>query len=76
VQRLSRAHAALVDVLISEPWLSQRELAARFGYSESWISQILRSGAVRSYSAARRVELVDPVLRAAVEKNLAGGRRG
>jgi hypothetical protein len=45
-------------------------MAARFGYSEAWLSKILSSPAVKAHLARRRAELVDPLIRAALQERL------
>ncbi len=36
-------HRALMDLMISKPWLNQNELAKIVGYEPNWVSSILRS---------------------------------
>jgi hypothetical protein len=54
-------------MVIAEPYLAQNELAARFGYTQSWISIIMTSDAFRAKLAERREDLVDPILKVTLE---------
>lgn len=45
---------SLADVMIQKPQLTQKELAAYFGYSEVWIGVVIRSDAFKEMMAARR----------------------
>lgn len=66
--KLRYTHEAMVDLIIKHPELSQNHLAAAFGYTPSWISNVLASDAFQERLAARRNEIVDPLLRATLEE--------
>lgn len=72
VQKTSYTHEALIDLIIANPRLTQNQLAEHFGYTASWISQIISSDSFQSRLAERKDELVDPVLRATVEQQFQG----
>lgn len=61
-------HEALIDLIIARPEMSQNQLAAYFGYSPGWISNILASDALQARMAQRREEIVDPELKATIEE--------
>lgn len=61
--KLRYSHDAMIDLLISDPWISQNGLAAHFGYSPAWVSTILSSDAFQAKLAMRREEIIDPALR-------------
>lgn len=61
-------HEALIDLIIAHPEMTQNQLAAYFGYTPSWISNILASDALQAKMAARREEIVDPELKATIEE--------
>jgi hypothetical protein len=67
-QKLRYTHEAMVDILVAHPVISQNELATAFGYTPSWISTVLSSDAFKERLAARRDEVVNPVLLATVEE--------
>lgn len=60
--KLRYSHEDMIDFIIMTPGCTQRALAARYGYTEGWISNVMASDAWKSRFAARRAELVDPTL--------------
>lgn len=68
IAKVSYTHEAMIDLLLANPALSQQELAAHFGYSASWICQILSSDAFQAKYAERAKDVTDPVVMQAVEK--------
>jgi hypothetical protein len=66
------SHAAMIDVLIAEPWIRQNDLAKRFDRTPSWISTIMSSDAFQSAFAARKEEIQDPILKLSVEEHTRG----
>lgn len=72
VAKLSYNHEAMIDILIREPWISQNELADRFGMSASWISTIICSDLFQSKLAERREALVDPEIRMSIKTQFEG----
>ena len=67
VARVSYTHDAMIDAIIHNPTISQNQLAAHFGYTPGWVSQIIASDAFQARLAERTGELVDPTIRASVE---------
>lgn len=61
-------HDAMIDLIIANPAVSQNALAAHFGYTASWVSQIITSDAFQARLAERRDQLVDPTIRASIEE--------
>jgi hypothetical protein len=49
--------------MIARPELTQGAMAAHFGYTEAWLSQIISSDAFQVRLAERREQLVDPAIR-------------
>lgn len=70
--KLNYSHADMIDFIIANPGCTQNHLAARYGYSVGWVSNVMASDAWQSAMAARRAELVDPVLTASVEERFRG----
>lgn len=68
LQRVSYTHQALIDLIIEQPELTQNQLAAHFGYTPGWISNILASDAFKEAMAGRREEILDPALKATVKE--------
>jgi hypothetical protein len=72
VRGLNYSHEAMVDAIIANPGIHQNALARMFGYTPSWISTVLATDAFQAQLAARREEIVDPVLRATAEEQTRG----
>jgi hypothetical protein len=61
-------HEDMIDFIIQNPMTSQKDMAARYGYTEGWVSNILASDAFQAAMAKRKDEVVDPVIRATIEE--------
>lgn len=61
-------HDAMIDLIIQNPSISQNALAAHFGYTASWVSQIIASDSFQSKLAERKDKLVDPLIRNSIEE--------
>jgi hypothetical protein len=72
VQKTSYSHDALIDRILANPAITQNELAASLGYTPGWISQIIGSDAFQAALSARKEQIVDPMLRGAVEESFKG----
>ena len=70
--RISYSHQGMAEYILANPWASQDQIAAHFGYSASWISTIICSDASQALLAKRRDELIDPVLRMSIKEQLDG----
>lgn len=68
IAKVSYTHDALIDEIVNRPTASQGELAAVFGFSPSWICQIIASDAFQVRLAERKDALVDPGLRATIKE--------
>ncbi len=68
LKRCSYSHLAMVELIIDHPELDQNEIAAYFGYTPQWISNILASDAFQEQLEARRNEVIDPVLKASLKE--------
>ena len=68
IQKVTYTHEGMIDLMVSNPWISQGELAAHFGYSPSWISQVIASDAFQMKMAERRDEIIDPAIKATMEE--------
>jgi hypothetical protein len=70
--RLKYTHEAMIDLILAEPTVSNKELAQIFEYSEAWISHIRCRDSFQSRIAERKSLLVDPAIRRSIEDRLAG----
>lgn len=73
--KVSYTHDAMIDTIIANPRISQGELAALFGYTQPWVSQIMSSDAFKAALRARAREVVDPVLVASIEERYEAATR-
>lgn len=58
LQKVHFTHDAMIDAILANPTIRQRELADLFGFTESWISTVLCSDAFQARLAVRRNDLV------------------
>ncbi len=72
LDKINYSHQDMIDYIIANPRISQGQLAARYGYTQGWISNVMASDAWKSAMAARRTELVDPVLTATITERFEG----
>lgn len=70
LKKVRYTHDAMIDLILAEPRISQNELAAHFGYTPTWISQVINSDAFRERLAERKEDLVDPQIRTSIEERL------
>ena len=69
IAKINYSHDAMINLIIADPGISQNAIAARFGYSATWVSQVMASDAFQARLAERSKELVDPQIRQSVELN-------
>jgi hypothetical protein len=72
LDKVRYTHSDMIDFIIANPWVSQNELAARYGYTPAWVSNIMASDAWQAAMASRRDEVVDPALKASLEERFKG----
>lgn len=70
--KLNYSHDAMIDLIVGNPWITQRSIAARFGYTEGWVCNIISSDAFQTKLAARREEIIDPVLKESLRERAKG----
>lgn len=69
LKKVSYTHDGMIDLIITNPAIDQNAIAAHFGYTASWVSQIITSDTFQMRLAERKDELVDPTIRATLEDN-------
>ena len=70
IAKVRYTHDAVIDEILSDPSISQGELAARFGYTQAWMSIIINSDAFKEKLAERRGVLIDPRVAASISDRL------
>lgn len=68
IEKVRYTHDAMIDLLITNPFISQNQIANHFGYTASWVCTIIASDAFQARLALRKDELVDPSIRATIEE--------
>lgn len=68
IQKVRYTHDAMIDVIITNPGISQGALAKYFDKTQSWVCTIMSSDAFQVRLAQRRHELVDPEIMASIEE--------
>lgn len=58
LKKVRYTHDALIDAIIMNPEIRQRELAELFGFTEAWISTVVCSDSFQARLAVRRNDLV------------------
>lgn len=72
IAKTSYSHDALIDIILANPAITQNELAQQLGYTPGWVSQVIGSDAFQAALAQRKEQIVDPLLRGAVEESFKG----
>ena len=72
VKRTNYTHDAMIDLIISNPAIEQREIARHFGYSEGWVSTLMASDSFQAAFERRKEEMVDPIVRHSCEEQFKG----
>jgi hypothetical protein len=68
IQKVHYTHDAMIDLIIENPAIDQREIARHFGYTEGWVSQVFAADAFQARLAERKDEIINPALKATVEE--------
>jgi transcriptional regulator with XRE-family HTH domain len=72
IQKINYSHDGMINLIIAHRGISQNQIAAHFGYSASWVSQVMSSDAFQARLSERAAEIEDPTIRATVEEGLKG----
>lgn len=70
--KLKYSHEAMIDLILAEPTVTNKELATIFGYSEAWVSHIRNADSFQARTAERKALLIDPAIRRSLEDRLTG----
>lgn len=72
IQKVSAGHEAIIQQILLEPRTTHEELAEMFGYSRTWLTRVIGSDSFQARLAQRRLEMVDPDLRARLNDRVKG----
>lgn len=70
IKKIRYSHDAMIDEMITNPSVSQNTLAALFGYTPGWVSQVMSSDAFANRLEQRKDELVDPQIRLTLNEKM------
>jgi hypothetical protein len=70
IARVSYTHDGILDFMLANPGVSKNAIAAHFGYTQSWLSQVTNSDAFLERMAKRKSDLIDPSLVASIDERL------
>jgi hypothetical protein len=65
-------HDQIIDLIMANPGIRQRELAKLVQRTESWLSIIINSDAFKDRLAERKADLIDPSIVAGFEEKIRG----
>lgn len=68
IARLRYSHEDCIDRMLTSPGIAEGELAQIYGVTAAWMSIVINSDAFRTRMAARREELIDPMLAASLNE--------
>jgi len=72
IAKTSYTHEDIIDLILQNPAITQREIAKEYGYTEAWVSIIINSDAFQARLAERKAQLVDPIITATLEDRFKG----
>ena len=62
LKKVGYTHDAMIDLIMQDPTVTSRELAALFNYSPAWVARVLSSDSFQSRLAQRKSALMDPII--------------
>lgn len=72
IQKVTYTQDAMINLILANPAISQNQLAAHFGYTASWISQVIASDAFQQKLKERAAELIDPSILESIDNQFKG----
>jgi hypothetical protein len=72
VTKITYTHDAMVDLILQEPTVTNKELGELFGYSPGWVARVIASDAFVSRIAERKAQLIDPQITQSLNERLRG----
>lgn len=70
--RLTYTHDAVIDLILHEPTVTQKELAEIFDKSPAWVSRVLAADSFQARIAERKSQLIDPQIAQSLNERLKG----
>lgn len=70
ISRVKYTHDAMIDLILANPQMQQKEIAAHFGFTQAWISRVFNSDAFQARLAQRKTDVIDPSIVMTIEEKL------
>jgi hypothetical protein len=70
IARVSYTHDAMIDLILTNPAISQNAIAQHFGYKAAWVSRIFCSDAFQARLAQRKHDTIDPVIGMSMDEKI------
>jgi hypothetical protein len=70
ITRVRYTHDAVIDEILINPAVAQKDLAVMFGLTQTTMSIIVNSDAFKNRLAERKAELIDPAITASIQERL------
>lgn len=68
IAKIRSSHDTIVDIMLCHPEMTKAQIAAKLGYTPTYLSIVTGSDAFKVRMAKRRAQFVDPVVAASVEE--------
>jgi hypothetical protein len=65
-------HEAMVNLILMNPGIKQKEIAIAMGYTEAWISSVINSDAFQALLAKRQADVVNPEITLTLRERATG----
>lgn len=70
IEKVSHIHECIINEMVADPLVTQKELCERFAYSAGWMSRLINSDSFQARLAERREQLLDPMLKARLKDKM------
>lgn len=70
--RMRYNHEAMVNLILMNPGIKQKEIAIAMGYTEAWISSVINSDAFQALLAKRQADVVNPEITLTLRERATG----
>ena len=68
IAKIKSSHDTIVDLMLCHPEMTKSHIAAKLGYTPTYLSIVTSSDAFKVRMAKRRAQFVDPIVAASVEE--------
>lgn len=72
IEKIGFQHDMIIDAMLRQPRIQQKELAVMFGYSPGWMNRLVNSDSFQARIAERKAQLIDPGIARRLNARVAG----